>query len=117
VIDFKPSHVVLAVPPLTGTMGRAEREHAAAIIVRTCQVQGDEWKSVTEDQVMAMLTADLEAGTQPFVSLIKNPFFKPDPAALVAAGFAKRDGEALELTAKGIEALRPCVRLQEVSGA
>lgn len=116
---FKPSQVFLnAVPPLTATMGRAEREHAAAMLVRVCQVLGDEWQSVEPVTLGRVIRDDLAAGVEPWKSLNTNPFFRPDFHDLVATGFAEwrekapgtPGGPPIAFTPKGIEALRRWVR-------
>jgi hypothetical protein len=112
---FKPSQVFLnTVPPLTATMGRSEREHAAALLVRTCQVKGDAWQPVTPAMLGEVLRADLGAQVEPWNSLNRNPFFRPDFHDLVAAGFARWGDDTvkgpLELTELGIESLRRWVR-------
>ena len=112
--SFKPSQVVLnAVPPLVGTMGHSECEHAAALIVRACQVRGDAWAPVGPRDIGEVLNADIDARTPPWPALGRNPFFRPDFHKLVACGFAKWIGEGegekdqpMELTPAGIEALR-----------
>ena len=108
--DFKPSQVYLGIPPLTATMGRSEREHAAAILVRVCQARGDIWQPVTPAMFGEVINDDLTAKTEPFYSLNQNPFFNPDFHDIVAKGFARwveTEGKGpLELTPTGIEALR-----------
>ncbi len=113
--DFTPSQVFLnCIPPLTATMGRAEREHAAALLVRACQVMGDRWQPVTPAMLGEVIQADLAAQAEPLSSLNRNPFFCPDFHDLAAKGFARwteEDGKGpLELTERGIEALRRWVR-------
>ena len=113
-IDFNPSQVVLGAPPLTGTMGKSEAEHAAAVIVRVCQANGDTWQPVGWKTVASVLTADVEAKREPFASLMCNPFFRPDPFELADRGFAAWDGtpgaSPVALTTKGLEALRQWVK-------
>jgi hypothetical protein len=106
---FKPSQVFLnAVPPLVGTMGKTEAEVAAALLVRACHVRGDAWAPVRAEEMGRVLSADLEAKTEPWASLDRNPFCKPNFDILVERGFAEfSDGRrVLALTEKGIEALR-----------
>lgn len=113
---FKPSEVVLRpVIPLMATMGRAERELAAAMIVRTCAVKGDAWQPVGPATIGEVIRADLDAKLEPWTGLNSNPFCpSPDFRDLVKHGFARwtagDDKGPLELTAKGIEALRRWVR-------
>ena len=108
--EFKPSDVVLYVPPLTGTMGRSEAEHAAAVIVRTCAATGDKWRAVEWSEVADVLKAEVEASREPFASLVQNPFFQPSVDDLCRLGFGSRVGTAVGLNEAGIEALRRWVR-------
>lgn len=116
---FWPSQVFLnEIPPLVGTMGRSEIEHAAALLVRACQVRGDVWAPVAPTDMGAVLTRDLESDIDPWRALDRNRFFNPNFDALVERGFAKRldDGRghprraSLAFTEKGIEALRKYVQ-------
>ena len=90
---FKPSQVVLASIPLVGTLGHAELEYAAALIVRTCQVHGDVWAAHPWTTIGPTLKADRDAGTEPMASLLRNPFFCPDVHLLVEEGFARWTAE------------------------
>lgn len=113
-VDFKPSDVSLldSMPPLVDTMGRAEAEAAAALIVRTCQARGDAWQDVGPRAIGEVIRADLEAKREPFHSLNHNPFFRPDPSSLVKCGCAEwvgQPGGAVRFTAKGFEGLRRVV--------
>lgn len=111
---IKPSDIVLRNPPLVGTMGRAECEFAAAVIVRTCQIKNpDEWQPVTPGDVGAMITHDQKHRIEPMYSCCNNPFFRPDFDRLVESGFARWIGEPadvrdrkgpIELTTEGITA-------------
>jgi hypothetical protein len=108
---FKPSDVLIVVPPLCGTMERAEREFAAALIVRACQVDGDAWQAIKLARAFDVFTADVAAGVEPFVSLSRNPFFRPRSHLLGDGKFGSWIGDdAIELTSAGIEALRRWVR-------
>jgi len=91
--QLKPSEVVLRVPPLHGIFGKAEAEWVAALIVRACQLQGDEWKAVTAADIGAAMRADIAAKTEPLASLTRNPFFRPDVWQLIERGFARWVGE------------------------
>lgn len=111
-MDFRPSDVRLGIPPLVGTMGRAELEHAAALFVRTLAYHGDEWGSLSPDQMAEMIEADIEENRDPFFSLNTNPFFKPNFRALVASEFAEWEDQEARLarfTPAGREALRKYV--------
>ncbi len=103
---MKPSDVVLTTPPLTGTMGRSEREHAAALLVRCCQVNGDEWQAVSLKMLSDVIESDIEAKTEPVSSWNRNPFINPDFCDLATQGFAVTgDDKGLAFTEKGLEAL------------
>lgn len=106
---FRPSQVILRVPlPLVATMGRAEREQAATLIVRACVREGDTWKPVTLKQIGAAGAADIEEQIEPLYSLRANPFFNPDFRDLVAHGFASctfESGSPIELTPRAFEAI------------
>jgi hypothetical protein len=105
---LKPSDVILAVPPLCACFGRAEREFAASLIVRACQVLGDKWQPIEPKQIGEVLEADVAAKTEPFASLTFNPVFRPDVWGLVEKGFARWTGEpgrTIELTEAGIAGL------------
>lgn len=114
---FRPSQVVLAVPPLCGTMGHAEREFAASLIVRACQARGDAWQPIDLKTLGEVLGDDLAAKVEPWASLNRNPFFRPDFRELADGTFGRWTGEpgesAIELTPAGVEALRRWVRPTE----
>ena len=108
--DFKPSQVLLIVPPLVGTMKKAEVESAAAVIVRACQVRGDTWQRIEFDDLVAVVKDDVENKREPLSSLMHNPFFRPSFAALSDGSYGRwvdtgKDKHALELTAAGIAAI------------
>ncbi len=104
--DFRPSEVALFTPlPLVGTLGRTEREVAAALLVRACQVNGDTWQPVSPAMVGETLKRDVAEGVQPFASLNSNPFVRPNFGELVEHGYAAGDlekGEPLSLTDKAL---------------
>lgn len=111
---FKPSDVslTLSFPPLCNTMGKAEREQAATMIVRCCQLNGDTWQACAPTQLGETLTADIAAQAEPLHALSRNPFFRPDFHALVEKGYARFLGDVeaaknvpIELTQKGLESL------------
>jgi hypothetical protein len=113
--DFKPSQVVLAIPPLCGTMGHAEKEFAAAIIVRCCQAKGDKWQPVSPQMFEEVVKEDLDAKTEPFHSLNRNPYFRPSFRELAESKYGRWVAEGgpgcpIELTEEGIEALRRWVK-------
>lgn len=107
---FLPSAVALVVPPLVGTMGCAEREQAACLIVRACQALGDTWKPIDLEELNGVIKADLEQGHEPLASLNRNPFFKPDLWLLADGTYGRWTGtpgeSPIELTDKGIAALK-----------
>lgn len=117
-VTFKPSDVDLlgSFPPLCATMGRTERELAAALLVRGCQARGDEWKAVPLRMLGEVIGEDLDAKREPLHSINRNPFCRPDMHDCVAKGFATWVGEpgtpeyGVEFTEKGLEALRRWVR-------
>lgn len=106
---FLPSQVALTVPPLVGTMEAAEREFAACLIVRACQVLGDAWRPIAPRELGEVIRADLEQSREPLASLNRNPFFKPDFWKLADGTYGRWMGtpgkSAIELTDKGIAAL------------
>jgi hypothetical protein len=113
--SFKPSEVFLITfPPLVGTMGKAEVEAAASMLVRVCQVDGNEWKPCSPQEVGLTLKADIDNKVEPWTSLNRNPFFRPDFHELVALGFARFTTEdehaPIEFTEQGLEAMRRWVR-------
>lgn len=112
-IDFKPSQVELVVPPLVGTMGSAEIEQAASLIVRTCQVLGDRWQAVTFAQIANAMGIELVNRTQ-YSALLSNPYFRPNVWRAVDGGFVRWTAEPgkgpAELTRDGLEKIRRWVR-------
>jgi hypothetical protein len=114
-VDFKPSEVVLfADAALTGTLGRAELEHAATLIVRACQAKDDRWQPIGAADMGNVIVGDRDRKAEPIHSLMDNPFFRPDFDGLVEKGFAQRvgadRGSPLALTDECIEKLRRWVR-------
>lgn len=87
-----PSRIHLAIPPLTATLGSAELEHAAALLVRYCQIRGDRWQAVHWDDLELALREDLAAKIEPMWSLLRNPFFSPQFDALVEKQWAAWHG-------------------------
>lgn len=110
--SFKPSQVEILPSPLIATMGRAETESAAALIVHTCAANGDAWQAVSTDMVVRAVR---DAGPDSTIGqIVRNPFLAPDFVGLVAAGFATRsavDGAtSYALTENGIARLGRWVR-------
>jgi hypothetical protein len=91
-------------------MRKSEREHAAALIVRACHALGDAWKAISLEELVGVLHADAEDKREPFYSLERNPFFRPDFWKLADGEFGRWTGEPgkspVELTEHGIEAMR-----------
>lgn len=109
-VEFKPSDVHLDEIPLVGTMGRAEREQGAAVMVRACQVLGDRWQPITWQQVKQVLMQDFDDPKRPVGALwVRFPGFRPDVRDLCAKGFATLDGDAATFTEAGFAKLRPYV--------
>lgn len=87
-------------------MKHAEVEFAAACLVRACQVHGDVWQPISQEQCEAVLKADYDAKRQPAYSWTTNPFFRPSMQMLVDEKYADFDGDGrIELTEKAFEAL------------
>jgi hypothetical protein len=99
---FAPSHVLLAeVNPLGGTLGRVEREVAAALLVRVCQVRGAFGPVALADVEDLIATGDHWTTT-----LLRNPFQSPNFDELVERGFARvvvHEPLTLELTDVALE--------------
>lgn len=123
--DFKPSDVVMwrAVMPLIDTFGRAEMEAAAALIVLVCQRRGDVWAPVSAKSVGGELRSVIADGVEPWASVNRNPFFRPDIRALISKGFAQWVGgdesQVVEFTAAGFDRVRPgtCATCRRWPGA
>ena len=104
IVDYAPEDVVLDATalPLCDTMGHAEGECAAALLVLALSTRGHGWVPVPwNDLVWAV-----ECGQRHW---LRNPFFRPDFAELVDKGYAFRpldSGTWLELTPKAIERIR-----------
>lgn len=117
---FTPSQVRLGIPPLVGTMERAKREFAAALIVRACQVNGDTWGPVELRALGLVIKDDIDAGREPIASLNRNQFFRPDFHMLADGVFGRWIGapgeSAIELTEHGIESLRRWVIAEPSNG-
>lgn len=97
VFPYKPSRVYLSMPPLTACYGKSEAEHAAAIIVWVCQVEGDEWSEFLPLKFMGeVLDKALKSKPvpEPVCWWSTNPFFKPDFELLEKGGYIAK-GEAL----------------------
>lgn len=80
-------------PPLVGTLGRAELEHAAACLIRCHQVTGS-WSPIDR----ATLVAVLRDSPGPLGPWLSNPFFVPRFLDLVRAGLAERNEQRTAMT-------------------
>lgn len=95
--------------PLTDTLGRSEREVAAAILVIALAESGDTWGPISPRTTAITLKSVFE---RPEYSFLKNPFLRPDYADLVTKGFARwtmpDDGpkSPIEFTEIGIHAIQ-----------
>ena len=106
----KPSDVVLRPVPFVGLLGRAEREVAAAYLVRACQFHGDRWQAITLEQVKTAVRDDVQAGREPMTSMTTNPFYRPSFTELIELGYALRVGDGYALTPAFFEAISRDIR-------
>lgn len=93
-----PKDIVVAFPPLMDTLGRAELELAAAIVVSVCQRRGS-WGPVSWEEIKALAKDDL--AKDPKHWLWTRVLCWPDAHGLVDNGFAVWVGDdetVLELT-------------------
>jgi hypothetical protein len=108
--SFLPSQVMLSSSPLVGTMDNSEREFAAALLVRACQVLGDAWKPVELRDLGQVMKSDVDQGHEPLTSFKANSFFNPNFDLFADGVYGRWLGvpreSALEFTERGIEALR-----------
>lgn len=87
----------LAMPPFVGTLGDAEAEHAAAVLIVILAENGDTWGPIKREQFYAARNSPTLAAQA------RNPFFRPHIGHLVDAGYAQytdRDHHALVFTSK-----------------
>lgn len=120
---FRPSDVILRVPPLTDTMRKTEIECAAALLVATLALRGDEWRPLLWSDVQEAARAcrgekpeGPEGPEDRAASFLwdvqRNPFLRPDFPGLLAGGFAtKDDSGAITFTHEGLAALAKWVCL------
>jgi len=95
---FKPSQVVLIVPPLCACFDKTEAECAAGLLVWASQQLGDEWQRLPLKKLGEVLDVALksEPVPEPIRSWGGNPFFRPDFDRLTTDGHIERseiDGE------------------------
>lgn len=76
---MKPSDVDLnaSSPPLVGTMGKAEAEAMASVIVLALAANGDVWRPIAWPEVRDHFMRLLEQGVEPWSKLVMNPFWRP----------------------------------------
>ncbi|MBO6937575.1 MAG: hypothetical protein JJ863_21560 [Deltaproteobacteria bacterium] len=124
---MRPSEIVLLPPiPLTATMGRAERELAAALLVLAMRAKGDEFGAVgmrdVGEALKAISDSAKETGELPAEKgwlTLPTVICSPDFRDLVAQSYAElaepeREWESpLRFTEKGLEALRKWWRQPE----
>lgn len=112
--NFKPSNVHLSAIPFGNTFKRAEYEQAAALLVRTCVLNGDTWAAHGPKAIGAAMKADVDADVSPIRHLARNPFFRPDFRGLVKEGFAEYADDSehapVRFTALGFERMTKWVR-------
>jgi len=74
---------------MIGTLGRAATEMAAAILVHFHHVKGlAEWTPVSRREIADALFGDDEPDPK-VLEWAANPFWRPDPMALVKDGFVE----------------------------
>lgn len=93
---MKPTDIYLGLPPLVGTFGRSELEHAAAVLVMAMQLR-DVWEPITWE--------DVEKAIEKDPTFAKNPFFKPSFFDLIAGGYAVMVDDSMSFTKAGLERL------------
>lgn len=110
-MTFKPSEVVLSMPPLTACFEKTEAECAAAMLVWALARSCDDWTFIPLKQIGALLGAALDAAPvpEPIASWARNPFFNPDFERLSSNGYiAKQEiagAKGYVFTEKGLERL------------
>lgn len=99
-------------PPLTGTLGRVEREIAAALILFGLHTLRKNWDEPIGGTALALLLkAAFEANQGPVRSWLTNPFLKPDFPDLVEQGFATlTEADGYALTPAALERLAPHIQ-------
>jgi len=110
----KPSEVLLdgGGYPLPDTLGRADFEMAAGMIVLACALYDDKWQPVSGPQIAYALEQNIRAGRMPWVALQKNPTVAaPSFQALADRGYARftksdRERSPIELTDKALDLIR-----------
>ncbi|MDP2275263.1 MAG: hypothetical protein Q8K32_31245 [Archangium sp.] len=86
---MRPSDVVLRLPPLTGTFGRAEVEHTAALLIFCCWQLGDAWQPIGIEHIEGLMkqalshTLPAPLGEPWLRSFMTNPFIITSPGSLL----------------------------------
>lgn len=109
---MKPSDVVMfrSWIPLVDTFGRTELEWAAALLVRTCQLNGDVFAAHPPKAIGETMKRDRASRLDPWAGLMGNPFLRPDFRGLAEKGFVEFLGDVdagapVQFTAKGLVVL------------
>ena len=86
---LKPKDLPVGDIFLPGAFGKAELEFAAILVVMWHHHNGhmEEWVPVTRQQIIDFITEAHDMKRDPVWSLIKNPFFNPDPNGLRDKGW------------------------------
>jgi len=122
---YKPSAVILDMPPLTATFGHSEEECAGALLIWTLSKDGDEWKFISLKRMGELMQEAITAKPvpNPIAWWVTNPFFHPDFESLVKHGFIEKqetEGEPsfgfMEKAFEKIEKWVPHVWTIEVAG-
>lgn len=105
--NFKPSEVIIAIPPLCDTMNKAEIEHAATLYVCACRFYDDKWLSLSPEQMEVAIEHDIEHDIEPLKSLNTNPFFCPCMRSLIDSDYGEETSDGkLILTQAGFDAIQ-----------
>lgn len=102
------SRFLTEVPPLVGTLGHAEAEHAAAVLLWVLHRQGKGWgDAVALTELGREVEEARKQRAQPVWTWSLNPFFRPSIRELVTRGWAVRtEGGGLQLTPACLERVK-----------
>lgn len=85
---MRPAEVALSGPFLTDTLGNAETEFAAGLVVLWHRAEGHvDWVPVTRSTIIGWLEQQVAAGREEILRLVRNPFWRPDPDRLRHEGW------------------------------
>lgn len=100
---MRPSDVNLAatMPPLVGTCGSAEAECLATLITAALAANGDVWRPIQWSEVRENFIRLVTLGVEPWVSLSKNPFWRPDADRLFAEQRDRQSGITYYIAIEG----------------